>query len=260
MNTTKTRNKHYKKISIKRYIRIILRRVFLALFLILALIITTLIIYDKELVTNKFYSYVNVLSQKLNLSLNKIEVQESIKYCTTIKPFLSHIEPNTSIFLVSITDIKNQLEQLDCIDNLTIKRQYPDTIKIIVKEKQPIAIWQNEQKFLYITEDGSTMTIRKIEDVDKFIIITGKNAPTNTPDLINFLDINDEIKKSITSAIWVGDRRWNIKINEDTVIMLPENNPEIAWNKYVQFSNQADFKEKNYKLIDLRIDNRIYAK
>ncbi len=259
MNPSNNRNKHYKKIGAKRYIRIFLRKLFLSIFLIILISIVVVFAYDKELVVNTFNKSVNDLSQKLNFSLKKIELQEQLKYCPSIRNLLGDIKPDTSIFLISITDIKTKLESLDCISSVNIEREYPDTIKIQVHEKQPIAIWQNEQNFYYITENGSVMSIRKLKNIEKFIVVAGSNAPIHTPGLVSFLELDQELMSQVTSAIWVGNRRWNIKLENGMLIKLPEINPEIAWNKFIKINNDAEFKEKNYKSVDLRIQDRIYA-
>ena len=43
------------------------------------------------------------------------------------------------------------------------------------------------------------------------------------------------------------------------LVKLPEANPEIAWNKFIKIISSTEFKEKNYKSVDLRIQDRIYA-
>lgn len=260
MSKITNRDKHYKKIGIKRYIRIFLRKLFFGTFLVLFLSIAGFATYDPDLFNSKFDHYVNLISNELNFSLNKIEVHESTKYCTSIKPFLANIEPGTSIFLVSITEIKSELEQLDCVNKVMISREYPDTILIEVEEERPVAIWQSERKFYYVNEDGSIMSIRTLQDIERFLIVTGKNAPINAPDLVSFLEINPEIMIEVTSAVWVGDRRWNVRLKDGMTVMLPEKSPEVAWNKFIKMSTHPELKEGKYTIIDLRIDGRVYTK
>lgn len=259
MTHSTNRDKHYKKIGTKRYIRIFVRKLFFLIFLIILISLTSLILYDKEFVVTTFEKHVNDFSKKINFSLKKIELQEQLKYCPSIRNLLDNIKPDTSIFLISISDIKTKLESLDCIGSVGIEREYPDTIKIQVHEKQPIAIWQNEQDFYYITENGSVMSIRKLRNIEKFIVIAGSKAPIHTPDLVSFLALDQELMSEIISAIWVGNRRWNIKLANGMLVKLPEANPEIAWNKFIKIINNTEFKEKNYKSVDLRIQDRIYA-
>ena len=140
MKNYHSRKKYYKKISIRRRTKIFFRKLFYIMFLVLFIGIAGLITYDKDLAKSKFDYYVNALSQELNFSLIRIEVEEPLKYCTSIKQLLTKIKPGTSIFLVSIQDIKDELELLDCVHKITVIRQLPDTITIKVQEKQPIAI------------------------------------------------------------------------------------------------------------------------
>lgn len=260
MNPTNSREKHYKKIGLKRYLRIVVTKVLYTLFLLAFLGLAGFATYNPDLLNEKFNHYIDEFSSKLGISLKSIIVHESVHYCTSVKPLLEDIEPGISIFLVPIEEIKERLDHLDCTKNVLVRRQYPDSIIIEVEEKKPIAIWQNNQKFYYITEDGQIMSIKTLNDLENFLVITGKNAPINAVDLVGFLEINQSVKSDVVSATWVGDRRWDIKMNTGMIVMLPEENPEIAWNKFTKIISSPSFIDKGYGIVDLRIAGRVYSK
>lgn len=56
-----------------------------------------------------------------------------------------------SFFSISIERLKGNLKQLPWTDSVQIDRVWPDTLKIVLKEKQPVAIWNNE----LMTADGN---------------------------------------------------------------------------------------------------------
>lgn len=260
MKQQHSRDKHYKKINLKRRARIAVRKIIYTCFTVLALGIAGFASYNPELANQQFKTYVNQLSSKTGFALRQVEVNEVCHYCTSAKPILKTIQPGTSIFLIDIEDIRSQLEQQSCIKAAKIRRHYPDIIVIEIIEQKPIAIWQNNQQFFYITEEDKIMPIKTLNDIESFIIVTGNNAPSNTSDLISFLELDKEYKDRVISATWIGNRRWNVKLKEGLTVALPEDNPEIAWNKFIKMSKNPTFIEKNYSLVDFRIPDRIYTK
>ena len=55
---------------------------------------------------------------------------------------------------------------------------------------------------------------------ENLIILTGKNATINAPNLINTLNYDDNLQ--IISAEYIGARRWNLIIKDRLKVKLPE--------------------------------------
>ena len=148
---------------------------------------------------------------------------------------LSQYQQN-AIFSVPIETIKQDLEKIDCVQSASVSRLLPSTIKVFAKIKKPIAIWQNERRFFFITEKGGLMRIRATEGVENFILVTGEDAPKHTPDLIQmFKSAPEAISSKVVSAMRISNRRWNVRFNNETELMLPEVDPELSWQKVCRF-------------------------
>ena len=57
---------------------------------------------------------------------------------------------SNSFFTLSINALQNELNELGWIDTASVERVWPDTLKIRLVEKKPVAIWDNA----LMTEDG----------------------------------------------------------------------------------------------------------
>ena len=103
------------------------------------------------------------------------------------------------------------------------------------------------------------MEIRDNKNISNFILITGSKNLYGIRDLIEFLSNDNDLFTKISKAAWIGDRRWDIIFNDGTKLMLPEDSPSIAWDKFkVLQQNNDDFKSWKYKILDFRIPNKIY--
>ena len=166
-----------------------------------------------------------------------------------------------SVFLADLEGIRQKLAPIDCIALIGVSRALPNKLEVVIKPKQQIAIWQNNKQFYFIAEDGSILKIRNSKNLQDFIIILGEKAPAHTVALLKVIKQDHEIYSKIVSAIWIGDRRWNIIFDNDTEVMLPENGYDQAWQKFLELmQTNENFKDFRHKTIDFRVKNRIYAK
>ena len=249
--------------SIRTFIKLIFIRLFLVVFILGSLLGTYYYFFKKDELKAQIANKIGYYCRHFNFIVKDILFNEYDKtYCIDLKPS-SYFQKfkNTPILLVDINEIKNNVEAIDCVSQATVHRILPDKIDIQVTTKQPSAFWQNKGVLTFIDFNGDIMRVRSTENLDKFIIVTGDNAPKAYSKLLNFINIDQEIYSRITSVSWVGNRRWNVKFDNETEILLPEENPELSWQKFIAlYRSKEEFKEWHYKLIDFRVENKMYVK
>ena len=87
----------------------------------------------------------------------------------------------------------------------------------------------------------------------------GENSIINSKYLISKID--RDIKKMIQSAIFIENRRWNIRLKNMITLKLPEKNLEEALENYKKiYSNLSNKDLKDIEIIDLRIPNQAIIK
>ena len=65
------------------------------------------------------------------------------------------------------------------------------------------------------------------------------------------------MSRKVYSATWVGNRRWDIRLENNIIIKLPEKNLAYAWKKLINiYSTPGAIID--LEIIDLRIEGRIF--
>jgi len=156
-----------------------------------------------------------------------------------------------------IDEIKSQLLW---ISKITISRNMPNVLHITIEEYEPFAIWHSEDKKFIIDKDGNPVPYdEKIVNEEEFknmIILSGRGANNHAKALFNIFAINPKLSEKIYSATWVGDRRWNIRLDNDLLVKLPEDDIYNAWQQLIRIYDQG--KINDFRVIDLRINDKIY--
>jgi cell division protein FtsQ len=150
--------------------------------------------------------------------------------------------------------------QLLWINKITISRNMPNILHITVEEYEPFAIWYSEDKKFIIDKDGNPVAYdEKIGNEEEFkhmIILSGRSANNHAKALFNIFTINPKLSEKIYSATWVGDRRWNIRFDNDLLVKLPEEEIYNGWQQLIKIYDQG--KIDDFRVIDLRINDKIY--
>ena len=156
-----------------------------------------------------------------------------------------------------IDEIKSKLLW---INKITISRNMPNVLSITVEEYEPFAIWHSEEKKYIIDKDGNPVPYdENIADEEEFkhmIILSGRSANNHAKALFNIFAINPKLSEKIYSATWVGDRRWNIRFDNDLLVKLPEEEIYNGWQQLIKIYDQG--KIDDFRVIDLRINDKIY--
>ena len=224
----------------------------ISLFFISLFLLIILIIYSKNILSF-FPKYIQKQSEEYGYVLKDIDIYGVKKISK--QNILLKLSDNfdKSVFLLPLKKIEKQLIQHNnWIESLTIKIEYPSAMILNFKEKNPIAIYfENMDDYFYIDNLGRKIDKVKNPKKSNLIEISGTNSIIEAPSLINNLNLYNNL--NITSAEYIGKRRWNIIVNHIIKVKLPEYDYIEAINNLSDLLIKIeDFDYKSIEFIDLR--------
>ncbi len=187
------------------------------------------------------------------LGLNHLDKTEIIKIIKTYN--------NVNIFSINIKKIYKEIQNNTWIKKVSIEIIYPNTIKIFLTEKEPIAIWQNKHGNNLITKTGEIILEKNLENFKNYLpIIIGHNAHKNIYSILNVLSSNKDFLKNIWSLTFVNERRWDAHFDQGLTIRLPSKNIKDAWKKVLHLDKNFNILELGLTELDLRNSEQILGK
>jgi cell division protein FtsQ len=168
------------------------------------------------------------------------------------------IQRGESIFKVDIDDVRARLEEIPSVRTAAVERALPHTLYVRVAEREPVALWQQEGKMALVDEKGKVMADIDITPYQSLPLIIGEGAPRHVAEVISILASEPELAHQFAAAIRVGDRRWNIRMQNGTEIKLPEHKPLAAWKKIAELQSSQKLLERTVKMVDMRIEGRLF--
>ena len=150
-----------------------------------------------------------------------------------------------------------RVESLPWIKKAVVERQLPDLINLYIVEREPLALWQRNGTFSLIDIKGDIIPLKDVTAYNRLIVVVGDDAPINTAKLFDVLSREPQLVRQVTAAVRVGGRRWNIHLNNQTKVLLPEKAANVAWSYLAKLYQKNDIFFDNLKSIDLRLGDRI---
>jgi len=233
------------------------RMYFLTIFIISLLLTTFLNNIDFE----KYSKLLNNFLIKNGFTINNIQILgiKNITKETIIK--IVNNEKKSNIFNVNLLNIYNNLKNNDWVEELYIERVLPNTIKINIKEKEVIGIWQYEMSNKLITKNGETISTANINKFKIDLpIIHGNHANKNANSILEILETNKVLAKNIWSLDYVNNRRWNLHFKQGIIVLLPSKGVLKAWNEIIKLQKNYDVLNLGLTELDLRNPNKILGK
>ena len=192
-----------------------------------------------------------VINSNLNIKTIKIE-NNSIIEPDAIKKKLNFLYEE-NLFFLNIKDIEENLRSETFIESFSIKKIYPNTLKLIIVEKTPIAILQNKKKKFYISDKGNLIAFIDINIYNDLPTVFGKGRDFYS--LYQDLQNIDFPLDMIKSFYFFESGRWDLIMHDDKVIKLPIKDYLFSLKNFMLSKTNSNF--NNYKIFDYRIKDQL---
>ena len=198
----------------------------------------------------------NIISKfkKLNLVNNINIVGLDNKEMAILKKNLE-IFKKKNIFLINKEEVNKRLNKNSFLDDYTIIKILPSKLLIKVKKTDFVGSTIFEGEKYYIGKNGKLTNTTLVEKQFNLPQVFGNFQVNELLKLNKILNLNGFNLNKIKKYYYFKSDRWDIKYNDNTVIMLPSYNLEKSLKNYISFVKKK--KIIPGQIIDLRIKNKI---
>ncbi len=155
---------------------------------------------------------------------------------------------------------RERVESLPWIKTAIVERMLPDTVLLSIRERKPMALWQHKGVFALIDFDGEVILRRGLERFSDLILVVGADAPDHTAALLKTLATEPQLMGMVKAAVRVGGRRWNLRLEGDIDVRLPELDTAAAWARLAEYEKTHRVLERDVQVLDLRQPDRLIVR
>ncbi|GAB4137779.1 MAG: hypothetical protein Tsb0016_03260 [Sphingomonadales bacterium] len=170
------------------------------------------------------------------------------------------IDYSRSILAVDLAAVRARVEALPWIREVAVARRLPGTVMIEVSEREAVALWQHDQRFYLLDQDGLPIIEVEARNYPALGLVVGAGANVAAADLRTLLADTPKLAERVTAAVRVGERRWDLQFDNGVTVALPETEPAQAWRRLAFMQARHGVLDKGYGRLDLRQPGLLVAR
>ncbi|MBP3615538.1 MAG: cell division protein FtsQ/DivIB [Alphaproteobacteria bacterium] len=174
-----------------------------------------------------------------------------------IVPFLEQ----DKLLDLDIVALSNEIMVLPWVENVSVIRDFPNVLKIIIKPKEVIAYKANENGYYPIDKNGKVLNMSV--EYQNGLLVFGEEAEENLLTLLEYLKNYPNIMKNVVGVQFVNKLRWNLlffNMDESGILVKLDNDFEEGLSKLAELEFLQGILSKNISEIDLRDLDKILVK
>ncbi|MFN3577970.1 MAG: cell division protein FtsQ/DivIB, partial [Tabrizicola sp.] len=162
-----------------------------------------------------------------------------------------------SSFDIDLDAARQRIEALDAVLRADLRVRAGGVLQVTITERVPVAVWRTEEGLTLVDETGHRVAgLLSRADRADLPLIAGKGADIATPEALELFAAAGPLTPRIRGLVRMGERRWDIVLDRDQRILLPETNPVQALERLLALDHAQDLMNRDILTVDLRSDRR----
>lgn len=162
-----------------------------------------------------------------------------------------------SSFDLDLDAARVQAEGLDAVAKADLRVRSGGILQVMVTERAPVLIWRSATGLTMIDATGHRVAgLAERGDRPDLPLVAGEGADLTAPEALAILEAAAPLTPRLRGLVRMGDRRWDIVLDRDQRIELPEENPVTAVERLLALDQAEDILARDILTVDLRNDHR----
>lgn len=168
-----------------------------------------------------------------------------------------HLDGDTSLLTLDVAAARKALMELPWVEDAEVRKIYPGTVSIALRERKAFAIWQHGQDLSLIERSGSVIVPFEPGKFSSLPLYVGLGAETAAADFDRLLANWPDLRRRVRAAVRVSDRRWDLLFANGVTVKLPEENVAQALEDLSVMDRDRSILTRDIVAVDLRLADRI---
>ncbi|HVX75311.1 MAG TPA: cell division protein FtsQ/DivIB [Bradyrhizobium sp.] len=167
------------------------------------------------------------------------------------------VNGRSSLLFLDADAVRSQLKANPWIADATVLKFYPSQLQIDIVERSAFALWQLDGHLSVIADDGAVLEPYVTRRFVSLPLVVGKGAETHAKDFLALLARYPQVQSATKAAIFVGQRRWNLRLNDGLDVKLPEHDVGKALAELSKLDQEDKLFSRDIVAIDMRLPDRL---
>ena len=170
---------------------------------------------------------------------------------------IGDVTGRSSLLFLDAAAVRDRLKANPWISDATVQKFFPNQLRIDIVERKAFALWQQDGRLSVVADDGAVLEAYVSRRFLNLPLVVGKGAGSRARDFLALLDRYPQVKAVTRAAVFVGERRWNLRTKDGLDIRLPENDIGNALAALSRLDQQDHLFSRDIVAIDMRLPDRL---
>lgn len=162
-----------------------------------------------------------------------------------------------SSFELDLPMLLDQIEGLDAVEEAGLRVRAGGILQVDITEREPAVVWRGPHGLEILDAGGHRVgALNSRMERSDLPLIVGEGAERHVEEAMQLIRLSGPIAKRLRGVVRVGERRWDLVLDRDQVIRLPQHNPAGALAQVVALNQAKDLLERDLVAVDMRTPSR----
>lgn len=157
-----------------------------------------------------------------------------------------------AILGLDLTAVRDGAEEIGWVEKASVVRLLPDTVLVKVQERGALAVWQKDRRLVVIDGEGRVIREANAAAFPELPLVVGPGADQAAAGIIQAINSRPRLRSRVEALVRVDGRRWDIRLKDGAIIMLPAVEEESALIELDLLDRRDRVLEAGLERIDLR--------
>ncbi|MGJ8625536.1 MAG: cell division protein FtsQ/DivIB [Sulfitobacter sp.] len=162
-----------------------------------------------------------------------------------------------SSFNLDLEDIRTKIAVLHGVKKANVRIRPGGVLQVEITPRVPVAIWRTDDALVLIDETGAHVgDIASRADFPQMPLIAGEGAAQHVTEALRLTRSANALGDRLRGVVRMGERRWDVVLDRDQRIMLPEDGAVQALERVIALERAQEILTRDVARVDMRLAQR----
>ena len=163
-----------------------------------------------------------------------------------------------SSFDLDLNELRDRIEELDAVASAAVRVRNGGILQIDLVERVPAVVWRGPQGIELLDSYGHRVAaLGNRSDRGDLPLIVGEGAERSVDEALELFSVSGPLATRIRGLARIGERRWDVVLDQDQRIMLPAVGAAAALQTVAATEQSLHLFSRDISVVDLRNPDRM---
>ncbi len=162
-----------------------------------------------------------------------------------------------SSFDMDLDAMRQKIKAFNAVADATLRIKTDGVLAVEITERKPAILWRNGGELNLLDADGHMVAGASLRaDWPELPLVAGAGADREVAQALALIAAAEPIKERLRGLVRMGERRWDVVLDRDQRLLLPEDEPVAALERLIALDKGREMLKRDLTIIDFRNPHR----